>query len=259
MDLVSHLVTFVGYFLASVFSVWSLYAPIRARLVPVFVLGGWLSQTWIYQMHAAGLVGISFEGIGLAFFIWLSALGYLFYWMIPPKYLHAPGDSRIIGSFLWPIIFVLWMLQQIFLSQVTWVHCDKPWALLAEFIATGAEMSFMLSAVFAIMYIEKEREVKKKHAKIFYYQLPALSASDQWNTRFMVAGVILGIGAFIVMEICGRHPALWTQLEGIGIIAVAYLIFVVLRHYAGWNGHRWAIFSILGFVVLMANFLTPAL
>ncbi len=247
--------TFFGYLAAAVLAVAELYASKLAKSV---VFGAWVGFSaetlWLGQY-----LWIHLPGGSVSFLLCLAAS----VWVAVGFYLTV-GRRRgwsMAGAFLFPIGFPVWFFAQVgishrwggpFLGAPTWVVING--------LAIAASVAFfLLLAVFAIMYTEKERELKQKHVRLFYYQLPALNAMDGWMARMLGIGWPWFTAALLLVAIArqasalARWPDAW-HLLGALLVWVIYGVLFCGRFIWHWPGHRAAVGSMLAFLGVLANF-----
>lgn len=245
----------IGYLTAAVFYVAGLYDIRWERWATTGAVAGWWAQTaWLI---VNGVATRTFPAVTLydwvAFFVWLTAGFYLW------------GGRRIfprhVGGFLFPILFLLWLVSQTLAQReapVPGVGRDA-WLALHITLATASYGAFLLSAVFGIMYIEKERELKEKRVRVFYYQLPPLDLMDTYGARLITLGVPLlmaamSLGAIGAKGLWGYYWS-WTPKETWSFFTwLIYVLYLLLRWMAGWRGHRAAVFSMAAFLLVVVNF-----
>ncbi|MDA8194107.1 MAG: cytochrome c biogenesis protein CcsA [Thermaerobacter sp.] len=247
-------VALLGYFAASVLYVAGLYDRQWEKWANIGMLAGFASQT-------AWLIGVSwttraFPALTLyewvAFFVWLTVGLYVIGWrrLFP----------RHVGGFLFPILFVVWLLSQTLSQRVGTVPASltAPWLGVHIVLATAGYVAFLFSAVFGIMYIEKERELKEKRARLFYYQLPPLDLMDVYGARLIMVGVPL-LAAAMVMGAVWAKTAWgsywsWNAKELWSLITLAvYLGYLLARWFGGWRGHRAAVLAMSAFLLVLVN------
>lgn len=237
------------------FYVGALYDGRREQWGRWGALLGWSAQT-IFLAHNAWVVR-GFPVVTLydwmSFFVWLMISLFLAS-QIRRSYAH-------IGSFLVPIVFLLWLISQFLAHHNT--AAGTPliggWLGLHIALATASYAAFLLAAVFGIMYMEKERELKNKKVRLFYYRLPPLEDMDEMGARLIMIGVplltvALYLGAQWAKLVWGHYWS-WTAKETWSfVIWVVYLGYLVLRWFFGWRGHRTAIYAMVAFLLVIINF-----
>ena len=132
-----------------------------------------------------------------------------------------------------------------------------------------AYASFALAGVIGLVYLLQFKEIKKKHLGFLYTRLPSLQVLDVMNSRsvifgwtFLTAGLIVGIiWATQVRAAAPGNPLLEAFSLGDPKIFMAMLTWLVYsfalvaRQIMGWHGRRAAWLSVLGFGIVLLNFL----
>ncbi len=248
--------TFLGYLAASGFYVAALYDRRRELWARGAVYFGWTAQT-VYLFRPIVILGVIST---MSLYDWMA----WFVWVVTGTFLviqHRRQYAQV-GSFLIPIVFLLWVGSQGLNHPA---GTQRPsilvgWLGLYIAVATASYVVFLLAAIFGIMYMEKERELKKKQIRLFYYQLPPLEDMDLIASRLIMVGVplfavALYFGAQTVKLVWGSYWA-WTAKETWSFITwLVYLVYLGLRWILGWRGHRSAIYAMLAFIVVMFNFI----
>lgn len=248
--------TFIGYLGAAVLSVAQLYDIRQARWA---TMAGWIGfvfqSLWLIQ-RAVALQAFPVLTLHdwVAFFLWLAV----------SLFLTAGRILRIVqvGAFLFPIVFVLWLVSQMLPRHLADLPAalNSAWLIVHIALATMGYVAFLLSAVFGIMYLEKERELKNKRVRLFYYQLPSLGEMDAWSARLIAVGLPLLTGSLVVGALLaksvwgvywsGTPKDVWSV-----VIWAVYGFYLVVRYGIGWRGHRVAMYSMTAFLLVVFNFL----
>ncbi len=247
--------TFVGYFAASALYVGALYDQRREPWARGGVYLGWSAQT-VYLLRTTVILGalpIFSLYHWMAWFVWLMTGSFL---VIQHRRHYAQ-----VGSFLIPIVFLLWTGSQWLVHKAA--TRGPPflvgWLDLHIALATASYAAFLLAAIFGIMYMEKERELKRKKVRLFYYQLPPLEDMDLIASRLIMLGlpfltVAMYLGAQTAKVVWGSYWT-WTPKEMWSFMTwLVYLVYLMLRGMAGWRGHRSAIYAMLAFILVIFNF-----
>ncbi|PSR34822.1 MAG: cytochrome C assembly protein [Sulfobacillus benefaciens] len=247
--------TFVGYLMASVLYVGALYEGRRERWGRYGVLAGWAAQTIFLITDAITTHGLPVATLydWMSFFVWLMISLFLVI-QLRRNYTH-------IGSFLVPIVFLLWLVSQFLAhhNKGTALSATGAWLGLHIVLATASYAAFLFAAVFGIMYTEKERELKNKRVRLFYYQLPPLDEMDEVGSHLVMLGVpllavALVLGAYVAKSVSGYYWT-WTAKEIWSLVIwLVYAGYLTLRWVAGWRGHRAAVYVMLAFLLVIINF-----
>lgn len=247
--------TGAGYLWAAVLSVAAFYDLRRMRWAEYGGVVGWLAQTgWLV---ARGVASHGFPFVTLydwmGFFVWASVFVY--------GLVSRWNAWRIAGGFLFPIMFVVWLVSQTLNHRLGPLPTglSGPWLDVHIALATLGDVSFLLSAIFGIMYIEKERELKQKNVRVFYYRLPPLGELDQWSARLIGWGwplltLAMVTGAIWAKMVWGQYWS-WSPKEVWSLLTWAvYAGYLAARWGLGWRGRRAAYFSMLAFLAVLVNF-----
>jgi HemX protein len=240
------------YALSAVFYVGYFSRPRHARLA---VVGFWIMAA-AFVVHAAA-IGEScreFGGIenftqrgGLVLATWLGAGAFL----VLQRMYRIPT----LGAFVLPLLEVALIPTTV----VDRTHPDVPPEVMrnAAFHVTAAVLAVALFGIafgVALMYLLQEREVKGKRFGALFSRLPSLESLDRLNQRLVRAGFV----ALTVAILAGTLNAAvvwksaWSwdpQQIGSVVIWLLYGAMVQLRH-RGWHGRRYAVLSLVGFLVL---------
>lgn len=237
--------TLVGYLGAACLSVAQLY---DAKVGKWADLSGWVG----FFAQTAFL----FHRVGQSFVLPSTSL--LLVWLAAGSYLILGRKSpwMPVGAFLFPVVFIVWLVGQWLMPPFTGVASDRSFSV-GVFVAlvVVSEVLFTWAVALGIMYTEKERELKAKRVRLFYYQLPDLAFMDRWLSRMMRAGWILLTVALLVGSVVFiRSSGLWSQSLSV-LVWILYGIAVVLEWRIGWRGHRAAVTSMVLYLAVLANLL----
>src|SRR5574342_597426 len=189
---------------------------------------------------------------GLAVIAFLAAGAYL----LLQRLYRIPS----VGAFVTPLIVVV-LLPALFGTpgrpEVAPETLRQPTLTVHIFAATGGVAVFGLAAGVALMYLLQEREVKGKHFGALFSRLPSLDALDQMIQRLVRAGFVVYTIALIAGTVTAT--AVWNsawswdpqQVISLGIW-ILYGAMVQLRH-SGWHGRRYAVMTLVGFVILLSS------
>ncbi|MBS0000536.1 MAG: cytochrome c biogenesis protein CcsA [Cyclobacteriaceae bacterium] len=182
------------------------------------------------------------------------AFSILFVYMILELSLKNKGSGLFILSFA----FIFELVSSF---NVSWTLETNP-LLKDPSFAIHASVSIMgytalaLSALYALMYILQNRNIKKRNLGKLFMQLPAISYLEKMSARSVFIGIILlGIGilqghleAYDVMGSFWQNDIKVIVIDTIWII---YLIGYSASRLMRWRGIYMAYFSIFGFLVLI--------
>jgi cytochrome c-type biogenesis protein CcsB len=121
------------------------------------------------------------------------------------------------------------------------------------------DAAFALACGIGIFYLIQERTIKQKKRGFFFKRLPSLERID--STGY--ASIVLGFTMLTIGLITGfaYAKAIWGKFWSWDPkeiwSGIAWLLYAALLHgriSMGWRGRKAAIFSIVGFIVLMFTF-----
>lgn len=227
----------------------------RPRHRRLATAGFWVLAS-AFAVHAVAIGAACREFGGKEFFTvrggvvlaaWLGAGAYLV--------LHRLYKVPTLGAFVLPLL----LLALTPATLVDRAHPEVPPDLVrhAAFHVVAAILAVALFALafgVAVMYLLQDREVKGKRFGALFSRLPSLDALDRLNQRLVRAG----FAVFTVALLAGTLNAAvvwksaWSwdpqQIISVGIWLL-YGAMVELRH-QGWHGRRYAVLTLVGFVVL---------
>jgi cytochrome c-type biogenesis protein CcsB len=168
----------------------------------------------------------------------------------------------ILGSFVTPLALLLLAASSLYSSAIP----ELPPALKSNWLLVHSSLAFLSYATFAvafgaaIMYLIQEHFLKKKRLGPLYQKLPSLDILDEINYRCLTFGfplltVAIITGAIWAETAWGTYWS-WDPKETWSLIT--WFIYAALLHgrlTTGWRGKRAALFSIVGFFVLLFTFL----
>ncbi len=168
----------------------------------------------------------------------------------------------ILGSFVTPLALILMLASSLYPSAIP----ELPPALMSKWLFVHTTLAFISYASFAvafgaaIMYLIQERFLKKKRLGPLYQKLPSLDILDEINYRCLTIGfplltIAIITGAIWAETAWGTYWS-WDPKETWSLIT--WFIYAALLHgrlTTGWRGKRAALFSIVGFFVLLFTFL----
>jgi HemX protein len=167
-------------------------------------------------------------------------------------------NNRASGLFILSFAFILEVISTFYL---TWEK-ETNELLTNPYFAVHASMSVMgytalsLSAIYALMYIIQNRNLKKKKMGLLYTQLPALAYLEKMSIRSVVIGIILlglGImhGHFQAHRVLGTYFPMDPKVLLSDAIWLFYFFGYILSRIMKWRGRWMANLSLSGFLVLL--------
>ena len=234
------------------------------RIATTLLLFGALAHTFVIGMETTEVWNSPFSNTSQAIstFVWLLALAYL--------YTELTTDERAMGVFILPVLLVLQMVPAIDPgSSKTDPLFDSPWFWVHMLSLLLAYASFALAGVIGLIYLLQFKAIKKKHLGFLYTRLPSLQVLDVMNSRsvifgwtFLTAGLVVGIIWATQVRAAVPSNALAEAFSlGDPKIFVAMLTWfvysfaLIARQIIGWHGRRAAWLSVLGFGIVLLNFL----
>jgi ABC-type transport system involved in cytochrome c biogenesis permease subunit len=123
---------------------------------------------------------------------------------------------------------------------------------------TGVAL-FAIASVVGLMYLLQEREVKGKHFGALFSRLPNLSALDRMNQRlgragFAIWSLTVVTGMFLAKKSWGKAWSWDPQQVGALVVWGLSFAMVWLRH-QGVHGRRYAVLTLVGFVLVVGSLL----
>jgi HemX protein len=247
---------------------------LRAAVV-LYIVSAALYLGYFSRPRHAGLAVAAFWGLSVAFVVHAAAIGagcrefgglefftlkggvVLAAWLGAGAYLVLQRIYRVpsLGAFVLPL--VLLVLVPAALADPA--HPDVPPEVVrhAAFHVVAAILSLALFGIafgVSIMYLLQEREVKGKRFGALFSRLPSLDSLDRLNQRLVRAG----FAVFTVALVAGTLNAtvVWKSAwswdpQQIASVLV-WLLFgamVELRR-LGWHGRRYAVLTLVGFLVM---------
>ena len=212
------------------------------------------------QTMAAGHVPVAGVAQAISVFVLLLALGYL--------HLELTTGERALGVFIAPLLVVLQLLRAV--SPVVEKKIpvlESPWFAVHVASLLFAYACLALAFVVGLTYVLLFKEIKAKQLGYFYSRLPALDSLDLMNARtivvgwvFMTIGVVVGViwtiqakqGAIVdprVQAITLADPKILGAM-----VSWAIYTFAFYTRIRGFGGKRSAYISVIGFAIVLFNF-----
>ena len=227
------------------------------------VLGlGAVAHAFITGMEtmAAGRMPIAGVAEAVSMFVWLLALAYL--------YMEMTTEERALGVFIAPLLVVLQLLRVV--SPVVDKRVpilESPWFGLHVASLLFAYASLALAFVVGITYVLLFKEIKAKHLGFFYKRLPSLDSLDLMNARTVTLGwlfLTLGVVVGVIWTIQAKSgPIVDPRIQAMSLadpkilgalISWAIYTFALYARRRGFGGKRAAYISVIGFAIVLFNF-----
>ena len=137
---------------------------------------------------------------------------------------------------------------------------SSPWVWLHAVIALLSYGAFGLASALAAMYLLQERQLRVKVFSRLYRHLPALEDMDRacwWlvGSGFALLTLALASGSLQAGRVWGAAWARDGKVLASAGVWLFYAACLALRAVAGWRGRRQAYLSLLGFAVILLNYL----
>jgi ABC-type transport system involved in cytochrome c biogenesis permease subunit len=235
----------------------------RPRHKAAATFGFWALGTG-FVVHAAA-IGAGCAEFGGREFFGLRGGIVLLVWLLTGAYLLVHRIYRLpsLGAFVSPFALVL-LVPALFGTpghpEIAPEMVRHPAITIHIVSAVLGVALFAIAFGVGLMYLLQEREVKGKRFGVLFSRLPSLDALDQMGQRL----VRLGFVVFSVALVAGTVTATsvwksaWSwdpqQIVSVGVW-VLYGAMVQLRH-AGWHGRRYAVMTLVGFVIVLGSMLT---
>ncbi len=227
----------------------------RAATVGYWVLAAaFLVHAVAIGVGCAELGGTEFFSLrgGLALLVWILAGAYLF--------LQRWYKLPTVGAFVTPFALVV-LVPALFGTPahpgVAPAAVRHPTVTLHIVSAVGGVALFAIAFGVAVMYLLQEREVKGKHFGALFSRLPSLDALDQLTQRLVRAGFVVYTVALVAGTITAtavwKSAWSWDPQQIVSLcVWILYGALVQLRH-SGWHGRRYAVMTLVGFVIVLSS------
>ncbi len=171
-------------------------------------------------------------------------------------------NNRGAGLFILSFSLVLELLSAINMSwqpETNELLTNKTFAIHASLSITGYT-ALSLAAIYALMYIIQNNNLKKRNLGKLFMQLPALTYLEKMSMRSVVTGIILlGIGLFL-----GHYQALVNPQIGVffpndmkvivsDAVWILYIAGLIVTNIKKWRGEKMAYMSLYGFIILIVG------
>jgi HemX protein len=214
-----------------------------------------------FVVHGAA-IGIGCSEFGGAEFFSLRGGVVLIVWLITGAYLALQRYYKLpaVGAFVTPLSLIV-LVPALFGTPG---HPGVPPETLrhptitVHVISAGSAIAlFAIAFGVAIMYLLQEREVKGKRFGVLFSSLPSLDALDQLNQRLVRAGFVIYTVALVAGTLTAsaiwKSAWSWDPQQIISLsVWTLYGAMVQLRH-SGWHGRRYAVMTLVGFVIVMSS------
>lgn len=234
--------------------------PRHARLATA---GFWLLASAFGVQGVA--IGVGCAEYGGADFFGLRGGLVVVLWFVAGAYLLLQRFYRLptLGAFITPVVLIV-LVPALFGDpnhpEMMPERLRNP--VLTTHILTAALGVALFAIAFAVagMYLLQEREVKGKRFGALFPRLPSLDALDRMVQRLVRAGFVVYTVALVAGTITANAywKSAWSwdpQQVASLVIWALYGIMVQLRH-TGWHGRRYALLTLVGFVLVATSFVS---
>ena len=237
-------------------------SDIAGRCSTLILVGASLTHTFVIGMHTMQVGHIPVVGTtgAISAFVCLLALSYL--------YTETMTNERAMGVFIVPLMAVLQAIPAV--NQTVTARppvLESAWFAVHVSSLLFAYASFALACVIGVTYVLLFKEIKAKHLGFFYARLPSLHVLDVMNGRAVTVGwlfltVGLAVGGLWLAQVQPntvdpRVRAMSLLDPKIFIVLLIWLVYsfeLYARYSIGWSGRRAAVLSVIGFVIVLLNF-----
>lgn len=169
-------------------------------------------------------------------------------------------EHRGAGLFILSFAMFFELLSTINMSwepETSELLSNKTFAIHASLSITGYT-ALSLAAIYALMYIIQNNNLKKRKLGKLFLQLPALTYLEKMSARSAITGILLlGIGILL-----GHYQALvmigdfWPKdikviiTDGIWLLYLVGLLITIIKK---WRGEKMAYLSLYGFLILIVG------
>jgi ABC-type transport system involved in cytochrome c biogenesis permease subunit len=232
----------------------------RPRHKRLATIGFWFLAA-AFVVHAAA-IGVGCSEFGGAEFFSLRGGLVLLVFLVTGAYLFLQRYYKMptVGAFVTPLSLVV-LLPALFgtpghpgVAPETVRHPSVTVHILS---AVGGVALFAIAFGVAIMYLLQEREVKGKRFGALFSRLPSLDSLDRMIQRLVRAGFVFYTVAIIAGTITAtavwKSAWSWDPQQIVSLaVWILYGAMVQLRH-SGWHGRRYALMTLVGFVVVLGS------
>jgi len=171
-------------------------------------------------------------------------------------------NLKILGIVIAPLI-VLVMTAALVVPKSLPAHAPALkgfWLVSHVLLIFAGEAALAIACGAGILYLLQERAIKSKKRGFFYKRLPSLDLLDSTSYSCIVTGFTLLTFGLITGLVYAKSVwgTFWSWDPKEIWSAVTWLIYAALLHgrlTSGWRGRRSAVFTIIGFAVLLFTFL----
>ncbi len=249
------------YLVTTAAYIWLLRSGKRRASLPSMLLGVGLAlhtgEIVIRGAESGAAGGAPFAGMSgfISIFAFLVGLTYFYLERRYKKYRIAS-----LGAFHLPVVFVLHLLSVFLKQPITSIPAlSRGFLFIIHVIPTLVAYAALTAGFVAGMaFLLLDRQLRNKRFDILLRGLPNLDLVERVNASAVKIGLpLVAIGGILGLGI-GYQEWGWDYkwdlkvLVTFGIIAI-YAAQLLLRRFAGWQGRRAVILSIIGFILILLN------
>ncbi len=227
-----------------------------SRIALLIVLGGFLTHTLVFVFFfiQTGYPAVTQFREALSFYSWLMVGLYL---LVQLKY-----RLTVLGCFITPLAFIMSLAAFAFGAG----GGELPPALKTYWLPLHVTSALLGNAVFALafcvsaLYLLQEYQVKNKKAAVLHKYFSSLESLDRLNYVFLVWGFPLMTLGIITGSLWARSHwgDFWSWEPRQISSAISWILYGGLLHgriTMGWRGKKAALWTIVGFAVVLGYFL----
>jgi HemX protein len=235
----------------------------RPRHARAATVGFWLlAAAFVVQAIAFGVGCAEYGGLeffslrgGLVLLVWLASGAYL----VLQRFYKVPT----LGAFITPFTLVV-LLPTLFGDpthpEMAPAALRHPTLTLHIVTAVLGVALFGIAFGSAVMYLLQEREVKGKRFGALFSRLPSLDQLDRMVQRLVRAGFVVYSVALVAGTVTAtavwKSAWSWDPQQVVSLVVwFLYGAMVQLRH-SGWHGRRYALLTLVGFVLVLGSMLS---
>ena len=203
----------------------------------------------IVRMKALGVVPVSTAFDALSFLAFAILVVYLI--------IELSFKNKVSGIFIVSFAFIVEIISAF---NYNWEPETNVLLANASFVAHASlnivgYTALSLSAIYALMYVIQNHNVKKRKFNVLYDQLPALTHLEMMSIRSVLIGILtMGAGIFLghlqTNQAFGKFFLTDPKVVVTDIIWIAYFLGYVSARAFRWRGRRMAYLALSGFTVL---------
>jgi len=168
-------------------------------------------------------------------------------------------EHRGAGLFILSIAFILELFSIVHMSWQTETNellSNKAFAIHAS-MAVAGYTGLLLAAIYSLMYIIQNNNLKKRNIGIVFQQLPSLMYLERMSKRSVVTGIILlGIGIMLghyQMMLIDEYNSKDMKVIITDVVWILYIIIYLLASKNKWSGEKMALWSFYGFIIFIVG------